>query len=59
MVVGAGEGGGYLPPTPGSKPYTPTARPDPSVGTGEFGGYEHPQYNYPMTHTYYAWTNWY
>ena len=55
VVVGAGgEGGGYLPPAPGSKPYTPTARPDPSVGTGEYGGYEHPQYNYPMTHTYYG-----
>ena len=55
VVVGAGgEGGGYLPPAPGSTPYTPTARPDPSVGTGEFGGYEHPQYNYPMTHTYYG-----
>ena len=55
VVVGAGgEGGGYLPPAPGSTPYTPTARPDPSVGTGEYGGYEHPQYNYPMTHTYYG-----
>ena len=55
VVVGAGgEGGGFLPPAPGSTPYTPTARPDPSVGTGEFGGYEHPQYNYPMTHTYYG-----
>ena len=55
VVVGVGgEGGGYLPPAPGSNPYTPTARPDPSVGTGEYGGYEHPQYNYPMTHTYYG-----
>ena len=55
VVVGAGgEGGGFLPPAPGSTPYTPTARPDPSVGTGEFGGYEHPQYNYPMAHTYYG-----
>ena len=55
VVVGAGgEGGGFLPPAPGSNPYTPTARPDPSVGTGEYGGYEHPQYNYPMTHTYYG-----
>ena len=55
VVVGAGgEGGGYLPPAPGSTPYTPTARPDPSVGTGEYGGYESPLYNYPMTHTYYG-----
>ena len=55
VVVGAGgEGAGYLPPAPGSTPYTPTARPDPSVGTGEYGGYESPLYNYPMTHTYYG-----
>ena len=55
VVVGAGgEGGGYLPPAPGSTPYTPTARPDGRVGTGEFGGYEHPQYTYPMAHTYYS-----
>jgi hypothetical protein len=55
VVVGAGgEGGGFLPPAPGSTPYTPTARPDPSVGTGEYGGYESPLYNYPMTHTYYG-----
>ena len=55
VVVGAGgEGAGYLPPAPGSTPYTPTARPDPSVGTGEYGGYESPLYNYPMTHTYYS-----
>ena len=55
VVVGAGgEGGGFLPPAPGSTPYTPTARPDPSVGTGEYGGYESPLYNYPMTHTYYS-----
>ena len=55
VVVGAGgEGGGFLPPAPGSTPYTPTARPDPSVGTGEYGGYESPLYNYPMVHTYYG-----
>ena len=54
VVVGAGgEGGGYLPPAPGSTPYTPTARPDSRAGTGEFGGYEHPQYTYPG-HTYYT-----
>ena len=49
-----GEGGGFLPPAPGSTPYTPTARPDSRNGTGQFGGYEHPQYTYPMTHTYYS-----
>ena len=55
VVVGAGgEGAGYNPPSPGSAPYTPTARPDGRVGTGEFGGYEHPQYSYPMGHTYYS-----
>ena len=55
VVVGAGgEGAGYNPPSPGSAPYTPTARPDGRVGTGEFGGYEHPQYTYPMAHTYYS-----
>ena len=55
VVVGAGgEGAGYNPPAPGSTPYTPTARPDGRVGTGEFGGYEHPQYSYPMAHTYYS-----
>jgi hypothetical protein len=54
VTVGAGgEGAGYNPPSPGSAPYTPTARPDGRVGTGEFGGYEHPQYNYPG-HTYYS-----
>ena len=54
VVVGAGgEGAGYLPPAPGSTPYTPTARPDSRAGTGEFGGYEHPQYTYPG-HTYYS-----
>ena len=55
VTVGAGgEGAGYNPPAPGSTPYTPTARPDGRVGTGEFGGYEHPQYTYPMAHTYYS-----
>ena len=55
VTVGAGgEGAGYNPPSPGSAPYTPTARPDGRVGTGEFGGYEHPQYSYPMGHTYYS-----
>ena len=55
VVVGAGgEGAGFNPPSPGSTPYTPTARPDGRVGTGEFGGYEHPQYTYPMAHTYYS-----
>ena len=55
VTVGAGgEGAGYTPPSPGSAPYTPTARPDGRVGTGEFGGYEHPQYSYPMAHTYYS-----
>ena len=55
VTVGAGgEGAGYNPPSPGSTPYTPTARPDGRVGTGEFGGYEHPQYTYPMAHTYYS-----
>ena len=55
VTVGAGgEGAGYNPPSPGSTPYTPTARPDGRVGTGEFGGYEHPQYSYPMAHTYYS-----
>ena len=55
VTVGAGgEGAGYNPPSPGSAPYTPTARPDGRVGTGEFGGYEHPQYTYPMAHTYYS-----
>ena len=55
VTVGAGgEGAGYNPPSPGSAPYTPTARPDGRVGTGEFGGYEHPQYSYPMAHTYYS-----
>ena len=38
VTVGAGgEGAGYNPPSPGSAPYTPTARPDGRVGTGEFG----------------------
>ena len=55
VSVGAGgEGSGYNPPAPGSAPYTPTSRPDSRVGTGEFGGYEHPQYSYPMAHTYYS-----
>ena len=55
VVVGAGgEGSGYLPPAPGSTPYSPTARPDSRAGTGEFGGYEHPQYTYPGGHTYYS-----
>ena len=55
VSVGAGgEGAGYNPPSPGSAPYTPTARPDGRNGTGEFGGYEHPQYTYPMAHTYYS-----
>ena len=55
VTVGAGgEGAAYNPPSPGSTPYTPTARPDGRVGTGEFGGYEHPQYTYPMAHTYYS-----
>ena len=55
VTVGAGgEGSGYNPPSPGSTPYTPTARPDGRVGTGEYGGYEHPQYSYPMAHTYYS-----
>ena len=55
VTVGAGgEGGGYNPPSPGSAPYTPTARPDGRVGTGEFGGYEHPQFTYPGGHTYYS-----
>ena len=55
VTVGAGgEGSGYNPPAPGSQPYTPTARPDGRVGTGEYGGYEHPQYTYPMGHTYYS-----
>ena len=49
-----GEGGGYNPPSTGSAPYTPTARPDSRNGTGQFGGYEHPQYSYPMGHTYYT-----
>jgi len=54
VTVGAGgEGGGYY-PSPGSTPYTPTARPDGRVGTGEFGGYEHPQYTYPPNRTYYT-----
>ena len=48
VSVGAGgEGAGYYPPSsPASTPYTPTARPDSRNGTGEFGGYEHPQYTY-------------
>ena len=55
VSVGAGgEGAAFNPPSPGSTPYTPTARPDGRVGTGEFGGYEHPQYTYPMAHTYYS-----
>ena len=55
VTVGAGgEGAGYNPPSPGSTPYTPTARPDGRVGTGEYGGYEHPQYTYPMVYTYYS-----
>tara|TARA_Y200000002_G_scaffold323834_1_gene285188 strand:+ start:1634 stop:3433 length:1800 start_codon:yes stop_codon:yes gene_type:complete len=55
VVVGVGgEGGGYTPPGPVSYPYTPTARPDGRNGTGEVGGYEHPQYSYPMGHTYYS-----
>tara|TARA_Y100000816_G_scaffold57307_1_gene37442 strand:+ start:1797 stop:3605 length:1809 start_codon:yes stop_codon:yes gene_type:complete len=55
VTVGAGgQGGGYNPPSPGSAPYTPTARPDGRVGNGEFGGYEHPQFNYPGGHTYYS-----
>jgi hypothetical protein len=55
VVVGAGgEGAAYNPPSSDSTPYTPTARPDGRVGTGEFGGYEHPQYSYPMAHTYYS-----
>ena len=49
-----GEGAGYHPSSPGSAPYTPTARPDGRVGTGEYGGYEHPQYTYPGSHTYYS-----
>lgn len=54
ISVGAGgEGSGYYPASPGSTPYTPTARPDSRVGTGEYGGYEHPQYSYPG-HTYYS-----
>lgn len=55
VVVGSGgEGGGYMAPPNASVPYTPTARPDGRVGTGEFGGYEHPQYTYPSGHTYYG-----
>jgi len=50
-----GEGGGYSPPGgPHSYPYTPLARPDGRNGTPTYGGYEHPQYNYPMVHTYYS-----
>jgi hypothetical protein len=55
VSVGAGgEGAGYNPPSPGSAPYTPTARPDSRNGTGEFGGFEHPQYSYPGSNTYYS-----
>ena len=55
VTVGAGgEGAGYNPPSPGSAPYTPTARPDGRVGNGEFGGYEHPQFSYPMGNTFYS-----
>ena len=55
VTVGAGgEGAGYNPPSPGSAPYTPTARPDGRVGTGEFGGYEHPQFTYPGANTFYS-----
>ena len=55
VTVGAGgEGAGYMAPPNSSVPYTPTARPDSRNGTGEYGGYEHPQYTYPMAHTYYS-----
>ena len=55
VTVGAGgEGAGYYPPSPGSTPYTPTARPDGRVGTGEYGGYEHPQYTYSGNDGYYS-----
>ena len=50
VTVGAGgDGAGYNPPvgSPVSYPYTPTARPDGRVGTGEYGGYQHPQLNWP------------
>ena len=56
VTAGAGgEGAGFHPTSsPGSTPYTPTARPDGRVGTGEFGGYEHPQYSYPSYPGYYS-----
>ena len=50
VTVGeGGDGAGYNPPvsSPVSYPYTPTARPDSRVGTGEYGGYQHPQLNWP------------
>ena len=50
VTVGeGGDGAGYNPPvsSPASYPYTPTARPDSRVGTGEYGGYVHPQLNWP------------
>ena len=56
VTVGAGgEGAGFHPTSSAaSTPYTPTARPDGRVGTGEFGGYEHPQYTYPGYPGYYS-----
>ena len=57
VTVGAGgDGGGYNPPvgSPASYPYTPTARPDGRVGTGEYGGYEHPQLNWPANGQLYS-----
>ena len=56
VTVGAGgEGAGFHPTSsPGSTPYTPTARPDGRVGTGEYGGYEHPQFTYPSYPGYYS-----
>ena len=56
VTVGAGgEGAGFHPTSSAaSTPYTPTARPDGRVGTGEFGGYEHPQYTYPSYPGYYS-----
>ena len=56
VVVGAGgEGSGYYPPgSAASIPYTPTARPDSRVGTGEFGGYLHPQMAWPQDEQFYS-----
>ena len=55
VTVGTGGGGGgFLPPSPGATPYSPTSRPAGGVGMPSYGGYENPAYNYPMTHTYYG-----